>query len=69
MTGKPGFNEVVFADAFVPDDHVMGEIDGASKQATSELEVWKQDTTGRFQLLKVCTSDLPLVRRSRPEDQ
>ncbi|MGA8654211.1 MAG: acyl-CoA dehydrogenase family protein [Xanthobacteraceae bacterium] len=37
MTGKPGFNEVGFADAFVPDDHVMGEIDGAWKQATSEL--------------------------------
>ncbi len=28
-TGKPGFKEVVFADVFVPDDHVMGEIDGA----------------------------------------
>jgi acyl-CoA dehydrogenase len=37
MTGKPAFNEVVFADAFVPDDHVLGEIDGAWKQATSEL--------------------------------
>jgi acyl-CoA dehydrogenase len=37
MTGKPGFNEVVFEDAFVPDDHVLGEIDGAWKQATSEL--------------------------------
>jgi acyl-CoA dehydrogenase len=37
MTGKPSFNEVVFADAFVPDDHAMGEIDGAWKQATSEL--------------------------------
>jgi acyl-CoA dehydrogenase len=37
MTGKEGFNEVVFADTFVPDDHVMGEIDGAWKQATSEL--------------------------------
>ncbi len=37
MTGKPGFNEVVFADAFVPIDYVMGEIDGAWKQATSEL--------------------------------
>ena len=33
----------------------------------SELEVWKQDTTGRFELLKVL-SDLPLVRRSRPEN-
>jgi acyl-CoA dehydrogenase len=37
MTCKPGFNEVVFADTFVPDDHVLGEIDGAWKQATSEL--------------------------------
>ena len=37
MTGKAGFNEVVFDDVFVPDDHVMGEIDGAWKQATSEL--------------------------------
>jgi acyl-CoA dehydrogenase len=37
MTGKPGFNEVVFVDAFVPDDHVLGGIDGAWKQATSEL--------------------------------
>jgi acyl-CoA dehydrogenase len=37
MTGLPGFNEVVFADAFVPDDHLLGEVDGAWKQATSEL--------------------------------
>ena len=37
MTGKPGFNEVVFVDTFLSDDHVIGEIDGAWKQATSEL--------------------------------
>src|SRR5215472_7709844 len=37
MTGKPGFNEVVFVDTFLPDDHVIGEVDGAWKQATSEL--------------------------------
>jgi acyl-CoA dehydrogenase len=37
MTGKPGFNEVVFVDTFLPDDHLIGEIDGAWKQATSEL--------------------------------
>ena len=37
MTGQHDFNEVVFDDAFVPDDHVLGEIDGAWKQATSEL--------------------------------
>jgi acyl-CoA dehydrogenase len=37
MTGQHDFNEVVFEDAFVPDDHVLGETDGAWKQATSEL--------------------------------
>ncbi|HEY4835592.1 MAG TPA: acyl-CoA dehydrogenase family protein, partial [Bradyrhizobium sp.] len=37
LTGKADFNEVVFTDAFVPDDHALGEIDGAWKQATSEL--------------------------------
>ena len=37
MTGQHDFNEVVFQDAFMPNDHVLGEIDGAWKQATSEL--------------------------------
>ena len=37
MTGQHDFNEVVFEDAFVPDDHLLGEINGAWKQATSEL--------------------------------
>jgi len=37
MTGQREFNEVVFQDAFIPDDHMLGEIDGAWKQATSEL--------------------------------
>ncbi len=37
MTGQHDFNEVVFEDVFMTDDHVLGEIDGAWKQATSEL--------------------------------
>jgi alkylation response protein AidB-like acyl-CoA dehydrogenase len=37
MSGQRDFNEVVFQDAFIPDDHVIGEVDGAWKQATSEL--------------------------------
>uniref|UniRef100_Q07VF3 Acyl-CoA dehydrogenase domain protein n=1 Tax=Rhodopseudomonas palustris (strain BisA53) TaxID=316055 RepID=Q07VF3_RHOP5 len=37
ITGQSEFNEVVFDNAFVPDDHLLGEIDGAWKQATSEL--------------------------------
>jgi len=37
ITGQYEFNEVVFTDYFIPDDHVLGEVDGAWKQATSEL--------------------------------
>jgi len=37
MTGQHDFNEVVFDDAFVPANHVLGEVGGAWKQATSEL--------------------------------
>ena len=37
MTGQHDFNEVVFDDVFMTDDHVLGEIDGAWHQATSEL--------------------------------
>ncbi|HRD76121.1 MAG TPA: acyl-CoA dehydrogenase family protein [Hyphomicrobiaceae bacterium] len=37
MTGLHDFNEVVFEDVFIPEDRVLGEVDGAWKQATSEL--------------------------------
>ncbi|MHC4046829.1 acyl-CoA dehydrogenase family protein [Bradyrhizobium sp. 23AC] len=37
MSGQKEFNEVVFDDVIIPDDHTIGEIDGAWKQATSEL--------------------------------
>jgi acyl-CoA dehydrogenase len=37
MTGRHDFNEVVFDGVFVPDANVLGEVDGAWKQATAEL--------------------------------
>jgi alkylation response protein AidB-like acyl-CoA dehydrogenase len=37
ISDQHDFNEVVFTDTFIADDHVLGEIDGAWKQATSEL--------------------------------
>ncbi|HEX2566878.1 MAG TPA: acyl-CoA dehydrogenase family protein [Burkholderiales bacterium] len=37
MSGGKHFNEVVFEDLFIPDDHVLGDVDMAWKQATSEL--------------------------------
>ena len=37
MTGSLDFNEVVLEDVIVPDTHVLGEVDMAWTQATSEL--------------------------------
>jgi acyl-CoA dehydrogenase len=37
MSGQREFNEVHFEDAFVPDGNLLGEVDGAWKQAASEL--------------------------------
>ncbi len=37
MSGVRDFNEVVFDDVFIPDDQLIGEVDGAWKQATTEL--------------------------------
>ncbi len=37
MSGQHDFNEVVFENVKVPENHLLGEIDGAWKQATSEL--------------------------------
>lgn len=37
MSGRHEFNEVVFSDMFVPEDHLLGEVDLAWKQAASEL--------------------------------
>jgi acyl-CoA dehydrogenase len=64
MTGQRGFNEVVFVDAFVPDDHVMGEIDGAWKQATSELAY---ERSGPERFLDTFSVLLELIRALGPE--
>jgi alkylation response protein AidB-like acyl-CoA dehydrogenase len=37
MSGVRDFNEVVFDDVFIPDDQLIGEVDSAWKQATTEL--------------------------------
>ena len=64
MTGKAGFNEVVFTDAFVSDDHVLGEIDGAWKQATSELAY---ERSGPERFLETFYVMLELIRALGPE--
>ena len=64
MTGQHDFNEVVFEDALVPDDHVMGEIDGAWKQATSELAY---ERSGPERFLETFYVMLELIRALGPE--
>jgi len=64
MSGQHDFNEVVFDDAFVPDDHVLGEIDGAWKQATSELAY---ERSGPERFLETFYVMLELIRALGPE--
>ena len=64
MTGQHDFNEVVFDDAFMPDDHVLGEIDGAWKQATSELAY---ERSGPERFLETFYVLLELIRALGPE--
>src|SRR5215470_17605094 len=64
MTGQHDFNEVVFDDSFVPDDHVMGEVDSAWKQATSELAY---ERSGPERFLETFYVMLELIRALGPE--
>src|SRR5215471_4237517 len=64
LTGMHDFNEVVFQDAFMPDDHVLGEIDGAWKQATSELAY---ERSGPERFLETFYVLLELIRAIGPE--
>jgi acyl-CoA dehydrogenase len=63
MTGQHDFNEVIFDDAFVPEDHALGEIDGAWKQATSELAY---ERSGPERFLETIYVLIALVRALGP---
>jgi alkylation response protein AidB-like acyl-CoA dehydrogenase len=66
MTGLHDFNEVVFQDAFVPADHVLGEVDGAWKQATSEL-AYERSGPERFLETYYVLSELVRVLGEKPD--
>ena len=66
MTGAHDFNEVVFQDAFMPDDHVLGEVDGAWKQATSEL-AYERSGPERFLETYYVLTELVRVLGSKPD--
>lgn len=64
MSGQHDFNEVVFQDAFIPDDHVIGEVDGAWKQATSELAY---ERSGPERFLETYDALLALTNAAGPK--
>ncbi|MCB1509625.1 MAG: acyl-CoA dehydrogenase family protein [Hyphomicrobiaceae bacterium] len=61
MTGRHDFNEVVFENVFVPESHLLGEIDGAWKQATSELAYERSGPERFLETLYVLTALIRLV--------
>jgi alkylation response protein AidB-like acyl-CoA dehydrogenase len=68
LTGQHEFNEVVFDDAFVPDLHMIGEVDMAWKQASDELAY---ERSGPDRWLETFQSLVELVRVSgtEPDDR
>ncbi|HVC54889.1 MAG TPA: acyl-CoA dehydrogenase family protein [Stellaceae bacterium] len=59
LTGQHDFNEVVFDDVFVPDLHMIGEVDMAWKQASDELAY---ERSGPDRWLETFQSLVELVR-------
>ena len=66
MAGGSDFNEVVFTDCFVPTTHQLGEIDGAWKQATSEL-AYERSGPERFLETAYILTELTRALGSEPD--
>jgi acyl-CoA dehydrogenase len=64
MPGYSDFNEVHFEDVMVPADHVLGEVDGAWKQATAELAY---ERSGPERFLETFYVLVALIRALGPE--
>ena len=64
LTGAHDFNEVVFDDVFVPDLHLIGEVDMAWKQASDELAY---ERSGPDRWLETLPSLTELVRAAGAE--
>jgi acyl-CoA dehydrogenase len=68
ITGQREFNEVVFEDMFVPDEHMLGDIDMAWKQATSEL-AYERSGPERFLETYYMLDELVRVLGREPDRQ
>src|SRR5260370_30311553 len=63
LTGSHDFNEVVFDDAFVPDLHLIAEVDMACKHATDELAY---ERSGPDPFLGTCPAPARTARPAGP---
>jgi len=66
ISGVRHFNEVVFEDAFLPADHVLGRVDLAWQQATSEL-AYERSGPERFLETAGVLFELMRVLGERPD--
>ena len=64
LTGGHDFNEVVFDDAYLPDTHLIGEVDMAWKQATDELAY---ERSGPDRWIETFSCLVELVRKAGEE--
>lgn len=64
MPGMTDFNEVLFEDVMIPADHMLGEVDGAWKQATAELAYERSGPERFLETFYVLTA---LTRELGPE--
>jgi acyl-CoA dehydrogenase len=67
LAGSHEFNEVFFQDVFVPEQHLLGEVDMAWKQATDELAY---ERSGPERWMETFSSLVELVRfaGAQPDD-
>ena len=68
MAGDHDFNEVILDDVVVPDTHVLGEIDGAARQATKELIYERSGPDRYLEALPVLLELIDLAQQ-RPDDR
>jgi acyl-CoA dehydrogenase len=66
ISGLKEFNEVVFENVFFPEDYLLGEIDGAWKQATSEL-AYERSGPERFLETSYVLTELVRALGSEPD--
>lgn len=63
-TGEHDFNEVLFEDVFVPEDYVLGAVDEAWKQATSELAFERSGPERFVEVFAILPALIDLAGRS-----